>query len=317
MLGGSAVKLEPETAALDARIAASRIAPIFVDATGAMRSGPDARARGVLLRERHYPPQFFDVAEVSDETIDGPNGPIRLRIQQPLEATTDTVVYLHGGGWIIGDLDSHEANASRIAAGLPAHLVQVDYRLAPENPFPHGFEDVMAAVRWVVENIARFGGDRKNLILAGDSAGGNLAAAATAELLKQGFDVKALMLIYPATDFRDMDEAMTEAYLGAGFAPGLAADPRVSPVAASNLSSFPPTVIGVGTNDFLHTDNLAFASALNEAGVEVLMRSFGGLNHGFFSYGNVSQRADAAAAQMIRDLKDVLAGRPGVGSQSS
>lgn len=307
MLAGREMSLEPDTLALDARVAASKIAPIFVDADGALRSGPEARSRGVLLRERFYPPQFFDVTQVSDETIEGPNGPIRLRLQRPAEETTITVVYLHGGGWIIGDLDSHEANASRITAGLPAHLIQVDYRLAPEHPFPHGFDDAITAIRWVVDNIAQFGGDRSKLILAGDSAGGNLAAATAAELLSQGFDVRALLLIYPATDFRGMTGDMAEAYLGAGFPADLTSDPRVSPAAAPNLSSFPPTIVGVGTGDFLYQDNLAFASALNDAGAPVVMRSFAGLNHGFFSYGRVSRRADAAAAQMVEDLKDVLA----------
>jgi len=309
MLGGGRTAVEPETAALEARLNASRIAPILNRPDGTLRTGPDARARGVLARERFYPPQFFDVAEVLDGSIEGPNGPVPLRFQRPLAEADTTVVYIHGGGWIIGDLDSHEANASRIAARLPAHVVQVDYRLAPERRFPAGFGDVVEAIRWVAANIDRFGGDASKLVLAGDSAGGNLAAAAASLLLAEGTDIAALLLIYPATDFRATPNDHAAAYLGPGHAPGQREDPRVSPVLAPNLADFPPTVIGVGTNDFLYADNLRFAEALNSAGVPVVLRAFPGLTHGFFSYGNVSARADAAAALMVGDLRRVLASK--------
>jgi hypothetical protein len=140
--------------------------------------GPAARERSRAINREFYPELLFDVASVTDSTIPGPGGELRIRVQRPLTRTDATVVFFHGGSWIVGDLDSHRGDASRIAATSNAVVVQVDYRLAPEHPFPAGIEDACAAVEWIARNIGDFGGDPARLAVAGDSSGGNLAAVA-------------------------------------------------------------------------------------------------------------------------------------------
>jgi acetyl esterase len=284
--------------------AASGEFPIFPPA-GQPLDPALARERGAKLRETFYPRQFFDVESVTDRTIPGPAGDIRVRVQKPLGGSDATVVYFHGGGWIIGDLDSHQGNASRIAVHAKAHMVQVDYRLAPENPYPAGVEDAIAAFEWVITHIDQFGGDLNKVVVAGDSAGGNLAAIVAQHCRDNGIRLAAQFLIYPATDLTAAaDSAMLE-YLGPKAAT-IAKDPRVSPALADGLNGLAPAIIGVGAHDFLYQDNVRYARALTDAGVAVIFRQYPTLNHGFFSYGNVSAAADQAAEQLCQDLYKIL-----------
>ncbi len=302
----TASPLDPDIREIERRMAATGDFPIFVDEAGRAVDGPTARARGIRLRDNFYPRQFFDVESVTDSTIPGPAGQIPIRIQKPLGGSDATVVYFHGGGWIIGDLDSHQGNASRIAAHSGAYVVQVDYRLAPENPFPAGADDALAAVEWVAANIESFGGDPAKLVVAGDSAGGNLAAVVAQQCRDKGIPLAAQFLIYPATDFTTMAGTdMEQQYLGPDSAV-TAHHSRVSPALAVRLDSVAPAFIGVGEHDFLHQDNLEFARRLREAGVNVVLRTYPSLNHGFFSYGAISEAADTAAEQMCQDLRSIL-----------
>jgi acetyl esterase/lipase len=292
--------LDPHTADMEARMAATGMWPLL-DAPPEV-----ARARGVAMRRDFYPPRPFPVASVIDGVLPGPDGEVRIRVQRPVRPTDVTVLYVHGGGWVIGDLDSHQGSAARIAATAGAVVVQVDYRLAPENPYPAGLDDCRAAAAWVLEHIDEFGGDRDRFVVAGDSAGGNLAAVLTQELADRGTPVAAQFLIYPGTDLRGGTNAdVRRLYLGPD-ADALAADPRVSPVVAPTLTALPPTVIGIGAHDFLYADTLAHAAALRTAGVPVVLRVFPTLDHGFFSYGAVSPAAEAAADLVCRDLHRLL-----------
>src|SRR6478672_2343578 len=127
--------------------------PLFQDAT------PDeARRRGVHVRATYYPPVLMEVESVDERSIPGPAGDIPVRIYRPEEPTGTTVVFFHGGGWIIGDLDSHDGHARRLAATTGAVVVHVQYRLAPENPFPAGYQDAVAATDWAYQHIADLGG---------------------------------------------------------------------------------------------------------------------------------------------------------------
>jgi acetyl esterase len=303
---GTISGLDPAIIAMERSMAATGDYPIFVDSRSSPVDAATARARGVRLRDNFYPKQFFDVQSVTDETIAGPAGEIRIRIQKPLGGSDATVIYFHGGGWIIGDLDSHQANGSRIAAQAKAHVIQVDYRLAPEHPFPAGVEDALAALDWVIANIERFGGNPAKLVVAGDSAGGNLAAVAAQHCREQGIRLAAQFLIYPATDLSvSMDGGVESQYLGPEAA-SLASNPQVSPALAGRLDGLAPAVIGVGVHDFLYQDNVRYARKLADAGVTVVFRQYPTLNHGFFSYGNVSTASDRAAEQMCKDLYRIL-----------
>lgn len=301
---GAFTELDPEIAQMEQLMAASGDFPIFPPA-GQPIDPALARERGAKLRETFYPRQFFDVASVTDGTIPGPAGDIRVRIQKPLGGSDATVVYFHGGGWILGDLDSHQGNASRIAAHAKANVIQVDYRLAPEHPYPAGVEDAIAAFEWVIAHIDQFGDNLNKVVVAGDSAGGNLAAIVAQHCRASGIRLAAQFLIYPATDLTEAaDSAMLE-YLGPKAAT-IAQDPRVSPAMADRLDGLAPAIIGVGTHDFLYEDNVRYARALTDAGVTVIFRQYLTLNHGFFSYGNVSAASDQAAEQLCQDLHNIL-----------
>ncbi|MFT4470525.1 alpha/beta hydrolase fold domain-containing protein [Arthrobacter sulfonylureivorans] len=301
---GVSAGLDPDIAQMEQLMSASGEFPIFPPA-GQPLDPIVTRIRGVKLRDAFYPRQFFEVESVTDAAIPGPAGDIGLRIQKPLGGSDATVVYFHGGGWIIGDLDSHQGNASRIAAHAMANVVQVDYRLAPENPYPAGVEDAIAAFEWVIEHIDQFGGNLNKVVVAGDSAGGNLAAIVAQHCRAIGIRLAAQFLIYPATDLTAAaDSAMLE-YLGPG-ASSLAREPRASPALAERLDGLAPAIIGVGAHDFLYQDNVRYARALTDAGVTVIFRQYPTLNHGFFSYGSVSAASDQAAEQLCQDLHKVL-----------
>jgi acetyl esterase/lipase len=300
------LELDPAIADMNARMAATGDFPIFTDAAGNAVESTVARERGIRVRNKFYPRQFFAVASVTDAVIPGPAGDIQIRIQRPIGGSDATVVYYHGGGWIIGDLDSHEANASRIAAHANAHVIQVHYRLSPENPFPAGLGDAVAALRWVAEHIGQFGGNPDKLVVAGDSAGGNLAAATAQYCRDNGIPLAAQFLIYPATDLRPMaNDPVGQQYLGLD-GPADPADPRVSPAANDHLGGLAPAIIGVGSYDFLRDDNATYAAKLATAGVSVIFREYPTINHGFFSYGNVSPASDQAAEEMVEDLRQLL-----------
>jgi acetyl esterase len=215
-------------------------------------------------------------------------------------------VYFHGGGWIVGDIDSHEAHCIRIANRTGAVVVNVGYRLAPEDPFPAGVDDAIAAMRWVHANLARFGGDARRLAVGGDSAGGNLAAVVAVQCRDEGIPLAAQLLIYPATDLTGIgDPKVVGAYLGEKVTEK-ARDPRVSPLFSPSLAGLAPAIIGVGVYDFLYKDNLAYAAALRRAGVSVTLRESATLNHGFFSYTAISRDSEAAAEQLCADLRALL-----------
>lgn len=289
-------RLDPQVAALEETMAATGRFPLL-DGDDAL----DARARGVELRRRFYPPRPYPVASVEDREIPGPAGPLGLRIQRPPVPSDVVILYLHGGGWVIGDLDSHQGSAARLAVSTPATVVQVDYRLAPEHPFPAAYDDVVATVEWLHQHLGTLGGRR--LVLAGDSAGGNLAAALALHCRDHDLPVEAVLLLYPATDWRTASTGLPASYLSAGQD---TADPRLSPVRAPSHEGLPPTVIGVGALDFLVEDDLAYAYALREAGVDVRLRVFPDLGHGFFSYATVSAAADRASEQLCRDLSALV-----------
>jgi acetyl esterase len=290
--------LDPEIVEIDRRWKASGIPDLYVG------SGPEMRARGVQVRSLFYPKPDLEHGEIRDITIAG----IRARVVRPVRGeATATLVYFHGGGFILGDLDSHEAHCIRIANATGAVVVSVDYRLAPEDPFPAGADDSIAATRWIHAHRAEFGGADKPFALGGDSAGGNMAAVSAIACRDAGIPVAAQFLLYPATDMTGPAHGpVGKHYLGEGpERERKARDWRASP-ALADLRGVAPAIIGVGPYDFLYQDNLAFAKALREAGVPVNFREFATLNHGFFSYTAVSKASLAAAESLCEDLAAAL-----------
>lgn len=179
-------------------------------------SGPEMRERARNIRALLYPKPGLDAGRIAPINIPGPAGDIPARVVWPLgECSGATLVYFHGGGFIVGDLDSHEAHCIRIANRSGAVVVNVGYRLAPEDVFPAGIDDAWAALRWVQAQINQFGGDAPRLAVGGDSAGGNFAAVLALMARDAGLALAAQLLIYPATDLsQERDPTVRNCYLG-------------------------------------------------------------------------------------------------------
>jgi len=242
----------------------------------------------------------YGVASVEDVEIHTGVLRIPVRVQTPVAPTRTVVLYVHGGGWVTGDLDSHEKVAARIAQSTPATVIQLDYRRAPEHPFPAAHDDVVAATAWVAARLDEYGAD--TLVLAGDSAGGGLAVAAALWARDNGVRVDALLLNHPAVDWTSSSRAgLPHTYFGGD--DSLRLDPRVSP-ALADLRGLPPVFCGVGGLDRALEDVLRFAHSLREADVPVTMRIFPRLQHGYFGQAAISRGADRAAEQMCRDLSE-------------
>ena len=265
--------------------------------------GPVSRERARNIRALLYPKPKLPAGPIERLSIEGPGGGLAVRVIAPVEgAAKGTLVYFHGGGWVVGDLNSHEAHAIRLANRAGVAVVNVGYRLAPEHPFPAAVDDAIAAMRWVSR---RFGGGGEPLAVGGDSAGGNLAAVVAWMARDAGIKLAAQLLIYPATDLSRMaNDPVRAAYFGGRFAE-VSRDPRASPVLA-DLKGVAPAIIGVGPYDFLYQDSLAYAQALQAAAVETRLRVFPTLNHGFFSYTAISKDCAAAADSLCDDLAGLM-----------
>ncbi|HVV76078.1 MAG TPA: alpha/beta hydrolase [Mycobacteriales bacterium] len=264
------------------------------------------------------------VRSVEDTTVAGGAGDRPARVYRPdVEGPVPTMVFFHGGGFVIGDIETHDDQARLICRDGEMVVVSVDYRLAPEDPFPAGYDDCLAATRWAADHIGELGGDASRLLVGGDSAGGNLAANVALACRGEGPALAAQFLIYPGLDFTEdadypsrvenaegyfltADDMLwfRDKYLPAGIDP---AAPGLSPAQVTDLSGLPPAVIGVGEFDPLRDEDLAYGKALADAGVDVQVRRYDGLIHGFFGFTQLSAAAADATADMIAGLKQMLA----------
>ena len=260
------------------------------------------------------------VASVRDLTVPGGAGDLAARLYRPADGPLPTVVLFHGGGWVIGDLDTHDLMARTIATACDAVVLSVDYRLAPEHPWPAAVDDALAATRWAAAHLADLGGTDV-LAVAGDSAGGNLAAVVTQVFRDEGLPLAAQLLVYPATDLLSELPSRTENasgyflddatmvwfaghYLGddATLDP---ADPRLSPL-NGDLTGLPPAVVVTAQFDPLRDEGMAYAEALATAGVPVEARVFDGMIHGFVDMGRHSPAAQAAVEETCALFGDLL-----------
>jgi acetyl esterase len=268
-------------------------------------------------------PEPEPVAEVAALAAAGPAGPIALRLYRGQGCAEGrpqpALVYLHGGGWVIGDLESHDQVCRALANAASCIVLAVDYRLAPEHKFPAAAEDTIAALQWIAANAARLGIDASRLAVGGDSAGGNLAAVAAIDARDRGGPpLRLQFLVYPAADMSlDWPSAerhaqqlpLTRAAMDWFIAhylrsPADKADWRASPLRAANLNGLPPAFIVTAGFDPLCDEGQAYAQALQGAGVPVVHEPFPGQIHGFLSMGRIvadSRRLiDTAAARLKR-----------------
>jgi acetyl esterase len=282
-----------------------------------------SQARQAFLATRQVlQPDAEPVAEVAELAATGPAGPIPLRLyrgQGTAQGSLEpALIYLHGGGWVIGDLESHDQVCRALANAASCIVVAIDYRLAPEHKFPAAAEDAIAAVAWIAANAGQLGIDAARLAIGGDSAGGNLAAVAAIDARDRGGPRIALQfLVYPATDMsRDWPSAerhaeqlpLTRAAMRWFIAhylhsPADKADWRASPLRAASLKDLPPTLIVTAGFDPLCDEGQAYAEALSRAGVPVVHELFAGQVHGFLTMGRIvadCQRLIAMAAVALR-----------------
>jgi acetyl esterase len=281
---------------------------------------PVEQARAVFeVMSRSNDPKLA-LARVEDRRIPGPGGEIPVRIYTPEgEAPLPVLAFLHGGGWVIGSLESHDAFCRALARAIPAIVVAVDYRLAPEHPFPAGLDDGYAALTWIAENAASFGGDPARIAVGGDSAGANLSAAITLLARERGGPKLAhQLLIYPAThleaetvSMRENAEGyfLTRAIMEWFSAHYITAEqkvlPSASPMLAADHRNLPPATVITAEFDPLRDDGEAYAARLREHGVPVDSARYDGMIHGFITIPVFRQAGEAielAAAGLRRSF---------------
>ncbi len=269
-------------------------------------------------------------ASVVDSLV--PDGPA-IRIYRPTPKSVPTVVFFHGGGWVGGDLETHDRQCRAMCIEIDVVVVSVDYRRPPEAPFPAAFDDALLATRWVFASVAALGGDAHRIGIAGDSAGGNLAAAVAIACRDAGLHLAAQLLVYPVTDvaggFRDA--AINSGYPSRAqnaegyflthdvmrwfadhYVPdaSLQSDPRVSPLRASRLDGVAPAVVCSAYFDPLRDEGIAYAAALRQAQVVVREHRGAGLIHGYFGMGGTVPSASEEIRRARTDFRELLEGSP-------
>ena len=263
-------------------------------------------------------PEPPELAEVKPLSIPAPHGAIPARIYTPknlrkANGAAPCLVFFHGGGWVIGDLDSHDVVCRKLAHEGELIVISVDYRLAPEHKFPAAVDDAISATKWIAANANALGIDANRLTVGGDSAGGNLAAVvALAARDGDGPKIAGQVLIYPATDFamkhpshREPETSILlthsvikwfcDHYLGSS------ADIdnwKASPARAATLAGLPPAYVMTAGADPLRDEGDEYAKRLKDAGVAVTYRHFPGQFHGFFTMGKLLNQANVAASEI-------------------
>ena len=259
---------------------------------------------------------------VSSEDVEIPvdGATISCRILRPAGNANSVIIYYHGGGWTIGTLDAYDAPLRKLANTANAAIVSVDYRLAPEHPFPAAVEDAFAALHWAGANIEELAGAKLPLTVAGDSAGGNLAAIVS-QLARDngGPSIDAQVLIYPSTegdidaDYMDRFEApfLTKdeiAWFFDQYVPdkGMRRHPLFAPAYAADLSGLPPAFVLTAEYDLLCEDGENYAEMLKQAGVHVLSKRYDGTIHGFFSIDGGLKHSVQATDDIANFIKSVI-----------
>jgi acetyl esterase len=284
-------------------------------------SPPEARASYMAARTASQPdPQ--QLASVEDISAPSPDGAIPLRVYKPSTLPTSVaapaLIYIHGGGFVIGNIDSHDVLCRTLAHEAGFIVVSVEYRLAPEHKFPAAVVDSIAATEWIASNAAKLGIDPNRIFVGGDSAGGNLAAVVAIDARdKGGPKLAGQVLIYPATDFSmshpshhdpDTGALLTSSMIGwfrKQYLNSVADidDWRASPLRMQNLKALPKAYVMTAGADPLHDEGAEYAERLKDAGVAVDYSHFPGQFHGFITMGRLLPEANAAAKEVAAWLK--------------
>jgi acetyl esterase len=284
----------------------------------------EARAGYRALRVLDGTPE--PVAGVEDRAIPGPSGEIPVRIYTPEAATpSGALVYLHGGGWVIGDLDTHDALCRALTHRAGCLTVSVDYRLAPEHKFPAPLDDAFAATQWVADNAAALGAGGLRLAIGGDSAGGNLTAAVTLLARDRGGPALAQqVLFYPALDYAFDTESYGSNATGYMLTQDAmrwfwghyvrneadGANPLVSPLRAADLRGLPPALIVTAEFDPLRDEGEAYGERLREAGVATTVSRYDGMIHSFVQLAGIFPQGKEAIQQAADALRAAFAAAP-------
>ncbi len=288
-----------------------------------LRAETPAKARrNMLATTVAYSAGSMEVRSTRDLVLDGPGGPLRARHYVPAEpgGPHPLLVFYHGGGFVLGDLETHDAPCRYLCATAGVHVLSIDYRLAPEHPFPAAIEDAMFAFHWAVEHARELGADPERVGVGGDSAGGNLSAVVSQLTRQNGATPNLQLLLYPAVDRsveRPSARLFSEGFLltapdmewfdqnYTGSSSSLRTDPRVSPLLTPNLSGLCPAVIATAGFDPLRDEGEAYARMLDAERTKVVLKRFPGLIHGFIHMVTYSPAAAAALSElsgMVRAL---------------
>ena len=300
--------LHPEARALLDQLEALGDPPLETSTPEAVRA----------LRASRIQPPTVALAEVRDVDANG----IATRLYRPsMDAPLGLMAYFHGGGWVLGSIETHDHIARGLAAGSGCAVLSVDYRLAPEHPFPAGLDDAFTVSTWVQEHASSLGCDPERLAIGGDSAGANLAAVVT----QSGrFPFRFQLLVYPVTDVRGGTASYEELAEGFGLTregmqwflehylsggEGGPSDPRVSPLLAedSALAASPPTLVITAELDPLRDEGEAYSDRLHAVGVAAKATRYDGMIHGFFAMGEFL----SAGRRALTQAADALGGAIG------
>ena len=274
---------------------------------------PIAAARAQVKARYPTPSSPHPVGAVRDIVLQGGSGDLRARVYTPPgTGPFPLVVFFHGSGFVVLDLDTHDEICRHLCAGAGCVVVSVDYRLAPEARFPAAPDDCLAATRWVAARAAVLNGDARRIAVAGDSAGGCLAAVTALRIRDEGGPrLCAQLLWYPVTDYPDPPTSTHEAFAdGYGLTmnvlrwywsnylsdPSFASDPLASPLRAGSFAGLPPALVQTAEYDVLRDEGERYVDLLQGAGVGAELTRCPGMNHGFLKYLDILPEADAAMA---------------------
>lgn len=283
--------------------------------SGAAPAGPDVDAMRAATRANPYRGTGPDLPHVEDAAV----GETAVRVYRPADGVLPALVYFHGGGWSIGDLDTADPMCRRLAAEAGCVVVSVGYRLAPEHPFPAAVEDARAVTADVVDRASRYGVDPRAVAVAGDSAGGNLATVAARLMRDDGVALAHQLLFCPNTDsgldspsFTEFAEGYTLSaatmawFLGHYVGRADRSDPRIAPVRAGDLAGMAPASIVTAEYDVLRDEGERYAEALRDAGVPVELRRHDGVIHNFVTLPEVFDDAVTARGWAVSRLRQAF-----------
>jgi len=266
-----------------------------------------------------------EIAGLREHTIDGPGGPLRIRLYTPRgTGPFPLLVFFHGSGFVLCSLDTHDGMCRNLCAGAGCAVASVDYRLAPEHKFPAAIDDCLHATRWAAAHAAELGANARHIAVGGDSAGGNMAAVTALRVRDEGGLVLcAQLLLYPVTDYytpgtpsyqenaegygltRDTMKWFWGHYLSDA---SEGAHPHASPLRATDLSGLPPALVITAEYDPLRDEGELYAEKLRAAGVPIALTRYDGVNHGFMFWVGVVDKSGAAMNEACEWLRGVFGG---------